>query len=203
MSRPTPFRPSVGLLLFGLGTAAVAAASCSSAPPEPGFALPPAGPSARAEARRQREMRREALEELQDDPNKEDKAKSAAPPKAMAEPSEPEATGEGGAGGGGEGGAGGAGGGGEGGASNDTANEEVDASTLCGQLCERVVSCAKEKMPPELQGNASSMLDSMAASCRNRCVEEAEKATSDHVAKAKGCLDDSCDEFMDCVSDLL
>jgi len=202
MPRFQPFGPSVGLALLGLGTALGAASSCSSATPDPSVELPPASASARAEARRQRELRQEALEELQGQP-KSKKAKSPPPPKAPTAPTPPPASsGEGGAGGAGgaaggadaEGGAGGAGG---------AADAPVDLSALCDRICERAVTCARETMPPELQGNAGPMLEAMAASCGNRCREQAEKADGQDIEKGKACLDESCEDFMSCVSDLM
>ncbi len=200
MPRLQPFGASLGLAIVSLGTALGAASSCSSATPEPTTELPPASSAARAEARRQREMRQEALDELQGRPKK--KAKTAPPPKATATATAappPAPSGEGG--GGGEGGGTG-GGGGEGGG-EAAADEPVDLSALCDEICARALSCARETMPPELQGSAGPMLEAMSASCGARCQEEAAKADAKDIAEGKACLEQDCEDFMSCVSDLM
>ena len=179
---------------------AAVAASCS-ADPNGRVAAPTAGSAERAQARAQRQARRAALEGqggrapvVETPPEDAPVASSAPPPEPEPTPA-PEA------------GAGDAG-------APDAAVDPSDASPvdaevieapLCETLCDRVLACAVETMPPMPPGfpGPEDLFDELRSGCLEECDKELQNGTSSRLAAARQCLaEPDCEAFMKCVEAL-
>lgn len=192
------------LSLAGGGLVAFTGASCASSDQGSDYdPFAPAGSQERAQARREREARANALASITAKPDAGKppkvvpKKKPAAPlPSATAvadagAPEPADATTDAGVAD----------------AASDAGSPAPSAGDLCDKLCGRVVACAKEMMgnaPPGMGPSImGDMVDKMAKECSEECAKEVKDADASRIAKGKACLAaPDCDDFMTCMREL-
>ena len=85
----------------------------------------------------------------------------------------------------------------------------LDASApeppLCEALCDRVLACAKELMPPLPPGfpGPDDLFDEMRKGCLDECTKELDSGDESRRSGARRCLSEpDCEAFMRCVEAL-
>jgi len=94
----------------------------------------------------------------------------------------------------------------------DAGEAPVDIAVICSSLCERAIECALERLEeggvddgPFLERLKERVRGSVER-CKEKCAEQAEEDADDDekVAAVRACMaKDSCDDFMECMEDVM